>query len=51
MSELYYLAMNQEGTLIATASKKGTLIRVWDTASRTSLYEFRRGHDQALLYW
>ncbi|KAJ4446711.1 hypothetical protein ANN_13408 [Periplaneta americana] len=49
--ELACLAVNQQGTLIATASSKGTLIRVWDTARRNQLVELRRGSDPATLYW
>ncbi len=49
-NELWCLAMNQKGTMIATASTKGTLIRIWDAAKRQMLAELRRGTDQALLY-
>ena len=42
--------MNHKGTMIATASTKGTLIRIWDAAKRLMLAELRRGTDQALLY-
>lgn len=48
--ELACLAVNQQGTLIATASSKGTLIRVWDTTRRNQLVELRRGSDPATLY-
>lgn len=50
-SELACLSVNREGTLLATASHKGTLIRVWDTARRVLLAELRRGSDPATLYW
>uniref|UniRef100_A0A0V0GEV0 Uncharacterized protein n=1 Tax=Triatoma dimidiata TaxID=72491 RepID=A0A0V0GEV0_TRIDM len=49
-NELACLAINQQGTLIATASTKGTLIRVWDTLKRRLLVELRRGTDPATLY-
>lgn len=49
-SELACLALNQQGTLVATASGKGTLIRVFDTVKRTQLVELRRGTDPATLY-
>ncbi|XP_045618016.1 WD repeat domain phosphoinositide-interacting protein 4 isoform X1 [Procambarus clarkii] len=49
-SELACLSVNREGTLLATASHKGTLIRVFDTARRVLLAELRRGSDPATLY-
>ncbi|XP_066985367.1 WD repeat domain phosphoinositide-interacting protein 4-like isoform X1 [Macrobrachium rosenbergii] len=49
-SELACLSINREGTFLATASHKGTLIRVWDTARRVLLSELRRGSDPATLY-
>lgn len=42
-SPLAALAFNNSGTRIATASEKGTVIRVFSTAEGTKLYEFRRG--------
>jgi len=45
------LAINRLGTLIASASSKGTLIRVWDTCHKTMVAELRRGSDTATLYW
>lgn len=50
-SEIACLAINQQGTLVASASMKGTLIRVWDTSKRTLSVELRRGTDPATLYW
>lgn len=49
-SEIAALAINEQGTLIATASRKGTLIRVFDTVTRQLTNELRRGTDTALLY-
>lgn len=37
------IAMNNEGTLLATASEKGTVIRVFALPSAQKLYQFRRG--------
>lgn len=37
------IAMNNEGTLLATASEKGTIIRVFAIPSAQKLYQFRRG--------
>ncbi|KAL3172428.1 hypothetical protein MRX96_043343 [Rhipicephalus microplus] len=42
-SKLAALAFNSVGTLIATASEKGTVIRVFGVADGQKLYEFRRG--------
>lgn len=50
-NELGCIALNQQGTRIATASVKGTLIRVWDTNSKAQLVELRRGSDPATVYW
>ncbi len=43
------LAVNRKGTLIASASEKGTLIRIWDAKSRQKLLEVRRGSDTAIV--
>ncbi|KAJ9599554.1 hypothetical protein L9F63_009952, partial [Diploptera punctata] len=48
--ELACLALNQQGTMVATASSKGTLIRVYDTLTKNKLIELRRGSDPATLY-
>lgn len=49
--EITCLALNQQGTLLASASSKGTLIRIWDTIRKTKVVELRRGSDPATLYW
>jgi len=49
-NELACIAINQQGTRIATASAQGTLIRVWDTASKSKLVELRRGTDPATIH-
>ncbi|KAL1509504.1 hypothetical protein ABEB36_004223 [Hypothenemus hampei] len=49
-NELSCLAVNQQGTRIASASENGTLIRVWDTFSRNKLVELRRGADPAIIH-
>lgn len=50
-NELSCIAINQQGTRIATASEQGTLIRVWDTSTRSQLVELRRGTDPASIHW
>ncbi len=42
-SPLSCVAFNNEGTLLATASDKGTIIRVFSVPDANKLYQFRRG--------
>jgi len=46
-SELSAIALNKDGTRLATASVKGTLIRVWNTQTLEKIAELRRGTDSA----
>lgn len=43
------LAINSAGTMIASSSDKGTLIRVFDVPSGRKLYELRRGAERAVI--
>jgi len=49
-SPIKALGMNNEGTIVATASMKGTLIRVWDVTTQQLLHELRRGTDRAVIF-
>jgi WD40 repeat protein len=44
---LAVIELNSDGTLCATASDKGTLIRVFRTKDRVKIKELRRGKDKA----
>ncbi|KXN83725.1 WD repeat domain phosphoinositide-interacting protein 3 [Leucoagaricus sp. SymC.cos] len=44
------LSLTASGRLIATTSSKGTLVRIWDTATGIKVKELRRGTDKAEIY-
>ncbi|KAI9886143.1 MAG: autophagy protein [Watsoniomyces obsoletus] len=44
------IAMNGEGTMLATASDKGTIIRVFSVPQAEKLYQFRRGSIPSSIY-
>mmetsp|Transcript_37010 Transcript_37010/g.104485 ORF Transcript_37010/g.104485 Transcript_37010/m.104485 type:complete len:367 (+) Transcript_37010:139-1239(+) len=47
---LNQIALSLDGKVLATASEKGTLIRVFNTADGTKLQELRRGADTACIF-
>ncbi|ORX47963.1 WD40 repeat-like protein [Hesseltinella vesiculosa] len=44
------ITMNADGTLLATASEKGTVIRVFSIPDANKVYQFRRGSYPAKIY-
>jgi WD40 repeat protein len=49
-SSLACLSLSLDGSLLATASNKGTLVRIFNTADGTKLQELRRGAHPAEIY-
>ncbi|KAF5356481.1 hypothetical protein D9757_012565 [Collybiopsis confluens] len=45
-----FLSINSTGSILATASDKGTVIRVWSIPGAEKLYQFRRGTREAKIY-
>ena len=49
-TSLASLALTADGSLMATASDKGTLVRIYNTDTQELLQELRRGIDRAEIY-
>lgn len=49
-TELVCLSLSANGARLATASERGTIIRLWDTTTKHMLHELRRGSDYADVY-
>lgn len=49
-SKIRAIALNKSGTMVASASETGTIIRVHSVSNCSLLYEFRRGLDKAIIY-
>lgn len=49
-SALGAVALSRDGSLLATASEKGTLIRVWSTTNNARVAELRRGVDHVSIF-
>jgi autophagy-related protein 18 len=49
-SPLCCVALNNEGTKVATASETGTIVRVFSVPSGQKLYQFRRGTIPSTIY-
>lgn len=49
-TELRQIDLSDDGQVLATASKQGTLIRVFSVATLFQTHEFRRGVDPAIIY-
>lgn len=48
-SEIGCLGMSKDGSLICTASRNGTIIRVFNSITGKKGFEFRRGSDNAII--
>ncbi|TGZ78245.1 WD40 repeat-like protein [Ascodesmis nigricans] len=49
-SQLAALTIAQNGDVIATASEKGTIMRLWNVQNCALITELRRGIDKAVIY-
>ncbi|CAF4839950.1 WD repeat domain phosphoinositide-interacting protein 4-like isoform X1 [Pieris napi] len=49
-TDLVCLSLSANGAKLATASERGTIIRLWDTGTKQMIHELRRGSDYADVY-
>lgn len=49
-SALAALSVTPDGRTLASASKQGTLVRIWDTQTSRLVKELRRGTDSAEIF-
>ena len=49
-TSLIVLSLNLNGTLLATASEMGTLIKVFDTSNGKKIHEFRTSSNKSTIY-
>ncbi|KAF2721107.1 WD40 repeat-like protein [Polychaeton citri CBS 116435] len=49
-SSLRAICLSEDGSLLATASEQGTLLRVFETNRGDQVAEFRRGVDKAIIF-
>lgn len=49
-NSLNIIELNNDGTILATSSERGTLIRLFETKQGTPLQELRRGSDKVSIF-